>query len=282
MNKKKLPRYNKGGKFWEGLGNVAANTGLAVADTGLSALGASNVIKDDMYKGTTAQGFSTAGNILGGIAKAGAPMALNALAPGSGMALSAVQSGVGSAMTDPNQMPQGQYPQQSQQPQGFNPMSMMMPMMQMGMQMAPYGGQIGNPNAVKKSDSTLENIAEIFDPTGITSWDDVYRSYKQSGMSGETALEILGALPLIGKAGKAIKFAGYLGKGLKGAEYSAKSVAAYKAAQAAAIAGKTSDAIQAYTQYQDNNTKYSNGGIFNDRSLVHAPELGGYFRKRSR
>jgi hypothetical protein len=68
------------------------------------------------------------------------------------------------------------------------------------------------PNPAKKykktssKDSLAEDIFEIFDPTGISSYDDVYRSYKKNGLlSLETGLEVLGALPIIGKAGKAIK-----------------------------------------------------------------------------
>lgn len=65
---------------------------------------------------------------------------------------------------------------------------------------------------IKKGDSTLENILEVFDPTGISSWDDVYRSYKETGMSPETALEIFGALPFLGKVGKTGKMLGDFGK----------------------------------------------------------------------
>lgn len=55
-------------------------------------------------------------------------------------------------------------------------------------------------------DSVLENIIEFIDPTGLTSWDDVRRSYKENGLfSGTTALEIFGALPLLGKIGKSGK-----------------------------------------------------------------------------
>jgi hypothetical protein len=57
----------------------------------------------------------------------------------------------------------------------------------------------------KPIDSTLENVFEIFDPTGISSWDDIYQSYQESGMSPETKYEIFGALPILGKVGKAGK-----------------------------------------------------------------------------
>jgi hypothetical protein len=58
----------------------------------------------------------------------------------------------------------------------------------------------------KTQDSLAEDIFEIFDPTGMSSYDDVYRSYKKEGLfSLGTGLEVLGALPVIGKAGKGLK-----------------------------------------------------------------------------
>jgi hypothetical protein len=78
------------------------------------------------------------------------------------------------------------------------------------------------PNPIKKykktssGDSLGEDIFEIMDPTGISSYDDVYRSYKDNGLlSWQTGLEILGALPIIGKAGKGIKIATTSSKYLK-------------------------------------------------------------------
>lgn len=58
---------------------------------------------------------------------------------------------------------------------------------------------------VKDDDSTLENLVEFVDPIGYFSWDDVKRSYKNTGLSPQTALEVLGALPLLGKIGKSGK-----------------------------------------------------------------------------
>jgi len=78
------------------------------------------------------------------------------------------------------------------------------------------------PNPIKKykktssGDSLGEDIFEIMDPTGISSYDDVYRSYKDNGLlSWQTGLEILGVLPIIGKAGKGIKIATTSSKYLK-------------------------------------------------------------------
>jgi hypothetical protein len=74
------------------------------------------------------------------------------------------------------------------------------------------------PEPLIDTDSWTENIAEIFDPTGITSWDDAYRSLKNLkndpkniGNYTTAGADILGAVPVVGKlkylvkAGKAAK-----------------------------------------------------------------------------
>jgi len=58
---------------------------------------------------------------------------------------------------------------------------------------------------IKDKDSLTEDLIELGDPTGISSYDDVYRSYKNTGLSPETGIEVLGALPAFGKFGKTIK-----------------------------------------------------------------------------
>jgi len=63
-----------------------------------------------------------------------------------------------------------------------------------------------NPNSkFLDEDSALTNVLEIFDPIGISSYDDVKREYDKSGASAGTTLELAGALPIIGKVGKGIK-----------------------------------------------------------------------------
>jgi LAS superfamily LD-carboxypeptidase LdcB len=70
----------------------------------------------------------------------------------------------------------------------------------------PLPDDIKNHPFVKKTDpnkdDTYENVFEIFDPSGLSSWDDVSRSYSKNGLDGETIIEVLGALPIIGKIGK--------------------------------------------------------------------------------
>lgn len=70
-------------------------------------------------------------------------------------------------------------------------------------------------NIIKESISLLYNGLSLFDPTGITSWPDVYKSIKDAikdgEISGEEALSItwsvLGALPMIGKVTAPVKLA---------------------------------------------------------------------------
>lgn len=115
-----------------------------------------------------------------------------------------------------------------------------------------YGYQKGG---AIEPDSNLENILEIVDPTGISSYDDVYRSYKKSGMSPETYLEIVGALPLLGKIGKTAKGFSTLAKTSR----QVRSLNNFtNTMQAASLAGKASDTYQAYDQYQK-----QKGGMIN-------------------
>lgn len=59
-----------------------------------------------------------------------------------------------------------------------------------------------------QEDSTIENIAEFFDPTGYTSWDDANRAYNEWKKSNSVlpsmsqALDMFGAVPALGKFGK--------------------------------------------------------------------------------
>ena len=77
---------------------------------------------------------------------------------------------------------------------------------------------------MKDNDSWFENIAEVIDPTGITSWDDVRRAGNNYGYdSPEAMIEMAGAVPLLGKIGKSGKIIsggfGLLHDVVKGASY---------------------------------------------------------------
>ncbi len=95
------PKYPKGGqfnwnKFGKQAGQVAANYGRAVIDAPLTALGAGDVISDDQYKGNTANMFSGAANIIGGVGKAALPIAASAVGgPMAGMTVSTAQNQIG-------------------------------------------------------------------------------------------------------------------------------------------------------------------------------------------
>lgn len=94
----------------------------------------------------------------------------------------------------------------------------------------------------KISDNRGEDLFEIIDPTGVSSWDDVKRSYEKTGMSPSTYAEIFGALPMVGKLGK-------LEKGMKlGTDFfkEYKTSKLYRTANAAGTAENAIDYIRQY------------------------------------
>jgi hypothetical protein len=103
------------------------------------------------------------------------------------------------------------------------------------------------------SDNTLENIVEIVDPTGMSSWDDIARSYRKSGMSPETALEVFGAIPLLGKLSKLTKQGIHLTKhkGLDKMLYDflPKSKSVSNTLSKAATAGRATDIYQTVDEW---------------------------------
>jgi hypothetical protein len=108
----------------------------------------------------------------------------------------------------------------------------------------------------KPADDLFENLFEIIDPTGISSWDDIYRSYNKTGMSPQTKVEILGAIPMVGKLAKVGKIAEATSKTFSATARQKRNADA--AAKALKIVGKTgpaagrvTDAYQAYDEYQN-------------------------------
>lgn len=108
-------------------------------------------------------------------------------------------------------------------------------------------------------DTLGENILEVIDPSGVSSWDDIYRSYNESGMSGKTKLEIVGAIPFLGKASKAARFleaiASAVPKTGRQARNVRNSVSLLKLiGNYGPTAGRATDAIQAAIQLKEENT----------------------------
>jgi len=78
-------------------------------------------------------------------------------------------------------------------------------------------------------DSIWENIFEWLDPTGISAWDDVKRSWNDpNAASWETGLEIAGAIPVFGKFGKGAKAIGTAVDAAKAASNASKASKAWK------------------------------------------------------
>lgn len=110
----------------------------------------------------------------------------------------------------------------------------------------------GGKQVQKGVDSTLENIFEILDPTGVSSWDDVYQSYQKSGMSPETKFEIFGALPILGKVGKVGKLLGpALSAGQASKRIKTNANVVSNVLQSIPYVGRGTDAAQAVQQFSD-------------------------------
>ena len=60
-------------------------------------------------------------------------------------------------------------------------------------------------NRFRKKDTLEENIIELLDVTGASSWDDIQRNIEKEGFTPETYLEIAGAIPLLGRIPKLIR-----------------------------------------------------------------------------
>jgi len=144
-------------------------------------------------------------------------------------------------------------------------------------------------------ESNFENIVEIADPTGLTSWDDVYNSVKDNGLfSADTGLEVFGALPILGKVGK-------IGKSLLRSTPNISSRLSRNqkllgiALSSTPVLGKTTDAVQAIQQsntspsFPYDKPKKEFGGYmieqYNPLAEYEIPEVdyknGGYTVRRS-
>jgi hypothetical protein len=103
-----------------------------------------------------------------------------------------------------------------------------------------------------QTDSTLENIVEFIEPFGVSSWDDIYKSYQETGMSPQTEFEIFGALPLLGRVGKVGKV---LGETLNAAAKTGRQKTNVKLVsdtlQSIPYMGRGTDVIQAFQQFSD-------------------------------
>jgi hypothetical protein len=145
------------------------------------------------------------------------------------------------------------------------------------------------PDRPIRTDSNLENIIEIVDPTGISSWDDVYRSARDHGISSkETIIDALGAIPMFGKLSKLGKAAEIFSKAFavtgrqkrnaKAAAETFKAVGKYGPSL-----GRATDAKQAY---DERNNEYAMGGALPGavgftyaRTAGSAPANGKYTKK---
>lgn len=95
------------------------------------------------------------------------------------------------------------------------------------------GGPTGKlTQAMERDDSLMENVLEFFDPTGVTSYDDAYRAYQSMKAEGRSLpnfgefVDMLGAVPVLGKVGKIGKAASAGMKMVQKASAGARAVSA--------------------------------------------------------
>jgi hypothetical protein len=108
-------------------------------------------------------------------------------------------------------------------------------------------------------DSTLENIIEFLDPTGISSYDDAYRTWKDPNAAWwEKGLATVSALPIVGK----------FGKGAKAIQAAAKPVSKLKKAQQ--VAGKVMSPVGQMDQYLNPASRFV--GSLTAQGMEHVPK----------
>jgi len=146
-------RMADGGQFKDFLGNY----GKAGVDTSLSLIGLSNVIKDDAYKGKSADSFTKFTGAIGQVGKVATPLALQAAGIPAPLTAGAMQ---GLSMVNPEnsiqETPQANIPMQNQ----YNPLDPYQ--VATGGYRFPEGGQIGAPNV------ELELQENTLNPDGST------------------------------------------------------------------------------------------------------------------
>ena len=139
---------------------------------------------------------------------------------------------------------------------------------------AQKGKKIDIRRVPKRTDSDAENLFEILDPTGLSSWDDIIRSYKDPNTAWwETGLEVLGAIPFLGNIAKVTK------PGIHLAKYSnvdkalfntlPKNKSLSRTVSGASKVGRGTDAYQAYDEYQNGGEMqfYQNGLDWTPRNI---------------
>ncbi len=154
--------------FWNGVGN----SGLALADTTLGALGANNVIGEKNYLGDNATDWNKGSDIAGKVGGVGLQVAGNIVAPGVGGAVVSSAQGIGNTL-NPMEAPQATQPPQPYYNQTNVPV-------QSYAQSYAYGGYVkGRIRGYAQGDfipysSEYTQTEEQSTPFDTTSWSDSY------------------------------------------------------------------------------------------------------------
>jgi hypothetical protein len=137
---------------------------------------------------------------------------------------------------------------------------------------------------MKDNDSWFENIVEIVDPTGLSSWDDVRRAGNNYGYnSPEFYIEAAGAVPFLGKAGKMAKGLSHLAQTTR----QAKNIKNFiRGINTISLGGTSKDTYDAATSSKDDSgfkggfgsnepLQYDGRNVFPDLSSEYSYSQGG-------
>jgi hypothetical protein len=113
----------------------------------------------------------------------------------------------------------------------------------------------------ENGDDRGENLFEIFDPTGISSWNDVSKEYGRSGLSLQTGIEALGAVPLLSKVSKLLKPTIHLSKNAQNYVKFQKAISNSNASKTIDYLGKAGRASDGYQYVNADYEKHRYGGI---------------------
>lgn len=239
MERKRIKKYTGGGETPTGAFTQGAGfTGTALGQ-GLGMFG--GMAGSALAQADQADGYMSTGGALGSGALKGASMGM-ALGP-AGALIGAGIGAVGGLMQRDkfNEESRRQEEAEREAERRRNAMEEQMKRQQMNAALDAFpvkgsgtprfekGGPTGKlGEAMQRKDSFMENILEFVDPTGITSYDDAYRAYNSMKAAGravpnfEEFVDMIGALPLVGKVGKVAKASSTAMKTLKTASTGAR------------------------------------------------------------
>jgi len=288
------PKYKFGGGFdtkdKQNVKDFAGNYAKYLLDNtanvvGIDAVGAG---KGMDYKGTSANKFNQVSNVTGAVAKAAAPMVANALVPGSGQLVSMGQQAAGAAYS--------QFGPQNEQ--GFNAYDNQgNPIVNEGDKSAQVGqvvGQVGtmvggfmggSPGGGAAVGMSLGGSMGVFAMGGMNMQPNAEGTPINNGNTGVNNPNLSPEMInyILNNMKKDMKYKRTIEDIPMGYKKEVKPLYSQMGFKKTLTNIPVNmDSIPQNTiqqNYQEPKLRFSNGGRMNSEDMIHAPELGGYFRK---